>query len=747
MNKAYILYFKDISKKDIGKVGGKGANLGEMYNHNFPVPPGFVVTAQAYFHFLEKTALHNKIATTLKDLDSHNANQLQKASQAIKTAILRAKMPTEIATEIKTAYEKISGNTDIKVAVRSSATAEDLPDASFAGQQATFLDITGKNNVVEAVQQCWASLFEARAIFYRDEQKYSHFKVGIAVPVQKMVNADVSGIMFTVDPHTGDLNTLVIEAGFGLGQPLVSGEITPDQYAYDKINNKLLTAKIVNQTWQWKNNKKQPLAINKGSQQKLAHNHILELARLGTLIEKHYRKPQDIEWALEKNKLYIVQSRPITTLNDTKEDTKTFSVPQHVSVILEGLSASPGVASGKVKIISGAKELDRIKEGDVLVAEMTDPDYVPAMKRAVAIVTNAGGRTSHAAIVSRELGIACIVGTETATHDLKNGELITVDGTHGKVYQGDVIDKIQFAKKITPLDPKINTATKLYVNMADPSQAHDIAKQRVDGIGLLRAEFIIAQIGIHPQALIAQGKSAEFTKKLSAGIETFCQAFNPRPVVYRATDFKTNEYRSLKGGQKYEQEEANPMLGYRGCYRYINDNKVFNLELDALKKVRENYSNLNLMIPFVHSVEELREVKKLITRRGLKRSPSFKLWLMVEIPANVILLEDFLSEGIDGVSIGSNDLTMTILGVDRDNPKVAPVYDERNPAVLWALERTIKTANKMGVTVSICGQAPSYFPDLTKKLVGWGITSISINPDVINLTRRIIHECEVELTS
>ena len=743
--KKNILFFDEISRHDVNSVGGKGANLGELYSHGFPVPPGFVVTAHAYFTFLEKTSLTQKIAHTLKDLDSNDTKALQQASKTIKTAILRAKMPAEIAHDIKEAYVSISGNIDAKVAVRSSATAEDLPEASFAGQQASFLDVKGQRNVVETVQKCWASLFEARAIFYRDEQGFSHFQVGIAVPVQKMVASDVSGIMFTVDPVTNNRNSLIIEAGYGLGQPLVSGELVPDQYVYDKTNDVILTRKVVAQPWELKNHKNKKVGVERGKKQKLDDRHIVALAKIGKAIEKHYKFPQDLEWALEKNTLYIVQTRPITTLAESTEDRTAFEMP-HAPVLLEGLSASPGIAAGPVRILTSASKLDTVKEGDILVAEMTDPDYVPAMKRAAAIITDVGGRTSHASIVSRELGIACVVGTNDATSMLKNGDLVTVDGTHGKVFKGDVSKKVTFKKAVTPLDPSIRTATNLYVNLADPSLAHDVAREAVDGIGLLRAEFMVAQIGTHPRELIAQGKSRVFVDKLAEGISTFCQAFEPRPVTYRATDFKTNEYRSLKGGDKYEEEEPNPMLGYRGCYRYITDSHVFNLELDAIKKVREHYKNINLMIPFVHTVDELRQVKKLISARGLRRSSTFKLWMMVEIPSNVILLEDFIEEGIDGVSIGSNDLTMTILGVDRDNPNIASVYDERNEAVLWAFEQTIKKAKKHGITVSICGQAPSFFPDLTKKLVRWGITSISVNPDVINTTKRIIHQCERELT-
>ena len=739
-----ILWFKDITKKDLSVAGGKGANLGEMSHLDIPVPDGFVVTANAYYRFLEESSLKQKIKTELGNLNVKDSKKLQAASNNIQTAILKAKMSPDLEREIKLFYHNLCGQTDKPVAVRSSATAEDLPDASFAGQQETFLNRVGHKEVIKAVQKCWASLFEARAIFYRQEKKFDHFKVGIAVPVQLMIQSEVSGIMFTLNPVTNDRTVISVEAGYGLGQPIVSGEIIPDQYLVTKRDFTIAKKTIASQDWQLTKAGKIKIAKAHMKLQKMKDKHIVELAKLGSTLEKHYGRPQDIEWALEKGKVYIVQTRPVTTLT-----LKTDIVELRVSdeePLLEGLGASPGVASGGVVILKSPKELGKVKQGDVLVTEMTDPDYVPAMKKACAIITDKGGRTSHAAIVSRELGIPAVVGTSLATKMLKTGEVVTVDGSSGMVYEGDKsknIFKIHIDEKFSSM----KTATKVYVNLAEPELAQSVSQRNVDGVGLLRAEFMIAQIGKHPRTFIKEKNKKEFIQKLAEGLEIFASAFNPSPVVYRATDFKTNEYRNLKGGYEFEEEEENPLIGFRGVSRYIKDDEVFEMELDALKYVRDKlgFRNLHLMLPFVRTVEELVEVKKIVSAAGLRRSHNFKLWMMVEIPSNVILLEEFVKAGIDGVSIGSNDLSMLILGVDRDNEKVASLdKTEMNPAVLWAIERTVRKAKKLGITVSICGQAPSVYPDLVKDLVDWGITSISVSPDAIEITRKFIYEAEYE---
>lgn len=740
---AHVLWFKDINKNDIPLVGGKGANLGEMVKAGIPVPDGFVVTAKAYFDFINSTSIKKKIMTELSGLDVDDSDKLMEASERIKTAILQADMPKELAEEIKNYYLELSGENDKYVAVRSSATAEDLPEASFAGQQESFLEIKGWKSVVSHVQKCWASLFTARAIFYREENKFSHLKVGIAVPVQLMCQSDVSGIMFTVNPVTNNQDEVSVEAAYGLGQPIVSGEITPDQYVVSKKSKKITSRTVVSQDWQLTIEGKTNISTKYKKKQKLTNKQIVDLAKVGMKIEEHYGKPQDIEYGVEKGRIMIVQSRPVTTLVQ-KTQNVVVDEGKGSKVLLEGLAASPGVFSGKVQIIKEAKEISKVKEGDVLVAEMTNPDYVPAMKRAGAIVTDLGGRTSHAAIVSRELGVPAVVGTLNATKMLSNGEIITVDGASGKIYEGDITQVVQETKKSSVDLSKIKTATKIYVNLAEPELASEMASRNTDGIGLLRAEFIIANIGTHPKKFIKDKKKKEFILKLAEGLEKFADAFNPRPVVYRFTDFKSNEYAGLKGGAEFETDEPNPMIGYRGVSRYIKDLDVFEMELEAIKIVRnkKGLKNLWVMMPFVRTVEQLREVKKIVSASGLRRSGTFKFWMMVEIPSNVILLDDFIDEGIDGVSIGTNDLTMLTLGVDRDNEKVADTYSEMNPAVLKSLEKIVTTCKKRDITCSVCGQAPSVFPELVEMMVDWGMTSVSISPDVIETTREIVYEAE-----
>lgn len=744
---APILWFKEVGKNDIPLVGGKGANLGEMYRNKIPVPNGFCVTANAYYEFLKKTSLKQKILTELSGLDIQDSNKLIQASKNIKTAILAADMPTELAAEISEHYKELCGSSDKLVAVRSSATAEDLPDASFAGQQETYLEIMGSKDVIKHVQKCWASLFEARAIFYRAENKFDHMKVGIAVPVQLMVQSEVSGIMFTVNPITNNQREVSIEAAYGLGQPIVSGEITPDQFTVNKETEKIISKQIAKQTWQLTKSGKTPVAKAHQEKQKLSSNKIVELAKLGIKIEDHYGRPQDIEWGMEDGKLYIVQSRPVTTLNVqiqnkgmvAEKDSRT------ADVILEGLGASPGAAAGPVRIVADPSEIAKVKQGDILVAEMTNPDYVPAMRRAAAILTDKGGRTSHAAIVSRELGIPAVVGSVHATKILSEKEVVTVDGSTGKIYEGDIVSADKEAEKISTLAADdFKTATKIYMNLAEPELASLMSARDVDGVGLLRAEFMIAQYGTHPRKAIEDKKEQEFVDHMTEGLEKFAAHFDPRPVIYRTTDFRTNEYKNLKGGAKYEMDEFNPMIGFRGVGRYLEDADVFKLEIEAIKNVRNKlgYKNLHVMLPFVRTVDQLRQAKKLLSSLGLRRSANFKLWMMAEIPSNAAILDQFIDEGIDGVSIGSNDLTMLMLGVDRDNEKVADVYNELDPAVLWALERIVTTSRKRGVTCSICGQAPSVYPELVEKLVEWGVTSVSVSPDVIEKTRKIVYDAE-----
>lgn len=767
MSKKFVVWVNEVGKEDIPLVGGKGANLGELVKIGAPVPPAFIVTADAYFYFLAINNLKPRILNYLSLLDSSDPESLNQLSSNIRKAILSAKIPSEVSQEIIKSYSHL-GNllSPALVAVRSSATAEDLPTASFAGQQETFLNIKGEATVIEKIRRCWASLWLPRAIFYREENKFNHFKVGIAVPVQKMIQSETSGVIFTINPVTYDKKKIIIEAILGLGELIVQGQVIPDHYEVDKDTLIISKKEISTQDKMLVKRGAENILVNVGKKlkacQKISDEQIVKLAQLAKEIEKHYFFPQDIEFAVEKGKIYIVQTRPVTSIKEKfsekqKLDISNWELETGKRAFLTGIGASPGIATGPVKNIRSAKEISKVLKGDILVTEMTNPDFVPAMKKTVAIVTDKGGRTAHAAIVSRELGIPCVVGVKTATQVLKTGQVVTVNGGTGEIFRGGVI-KTGVAQLIArPAERKrelkfatpLKTATKVYVNLAEPERAKEIAQLPVDGVGLLRAEFMIAQIGIHPKQIIKEKKQAMFIKKLSDSLARFCQSFNPRPVVYRTTDFKTNEYRNLIGGRDFEPEEANPMLGYRGAFRYIADPQVFELELQAIKTVRNkmNLHNLWIMIPFVRTPQELLAVKKLMAGVGLVRSPSFKLWLMVEIPANVILLENFIEIGIDGVSIGSNDLTMLILGVDRDNAEVASDFNEQDPAVLWALEKTVKTCLKYGITSSICGQAPSDYPDLVEKLVKWGITSVSVNPDAIERTRETIYEVEKKLAT
>lgn len=755
MAKKFVVWFKDVDRDDIGIVGGKGANLGEMTKAGFPVPNGFIVTAQAYFHFLDEAHLRDDLSDLLHGLDVANSQNLERASREIQRRITRSAFPKDIATDVIHAYFKLETGF-VKhplVAVRSSATAEDLPNASFAGQQATFLNVQGEANLLEKVKEAWASLFTARAIFYRATNKFDHFKVGIAVPVQKMVQSDASGVMFTIDPVTNNKSSIVVDAVYGLGEMIVQGAVTPDHYVVDKKDEHIVEKEINTQekVMRRKGVKTEILEISKsqGSKQKLSDTEIIEIARLGKRLEKHYFFPQDVEWAIEGKKVFIVQTRPVTTIKSTSDQsTKTVRVKHEV--FLKGDAASPGMASGPVVILHSPRDLGKVHTGDILVAQMTNPDFVPAMKKAIAIVTERGGRTSHAAIVSRELGIPAVVGTTNVLKTVRDGMVITVNGSTGEIYKGAVASsnpKTQNGN--VEQTKKIKTATKVYMNLAQADRARELGKLHADGVGLLRAEFIMASVGIHPKKIIADRKQDMFIKLVSNQIETIAESFSPRPVVYRTTDFKTNEYRNLKGGAAFEPEEPNPMLGFRGAARYIASPEVFELELEAIKEVRnkKGLKNLWIMIPFVRTPEELAEVKKLVAASGLARSATFKLWMMCEIPTNVLRIEDFLEVGIDGVSIGSNDLTMLTMGTDRDNSEVAHDFSELDPSVLWSFERVIKACAKKGVTTSMCGQAPSDYPDLVEKLVSWGITSVSVNPDAVHHVRATVAHAERRMIS
>lgn len=1166
-----VVWFAEVGKGDIALVGGKGANLGEMTNAGLPVPPGFIITSEAYYAFIRANKLDRFIQSETKNLDPEDSKKLNLIADHLQKAIKEKELPKDLISEIKEAYKEMHGE---PVAVRSSATAEDLPDASFAGQQATFLNIEGEAALIKAVRECWASLFGARAIYYRTVNKFDHMKVGIAVPVQKMVQSEVSGIMFTVDPVGGDTSKITIDAGLGLGEAIVSGSVTPDHYVVNKSDFVIDSKEIAPQAWQIVRDSKgrnvhKDLTAQQKEAQKLTDEQIIEIAKIGAKVEEHYGAPQDTEWAYEDGVFYMVQSRPVTTLKGkdsesaAAEKVDNTETTEKMEEILRGAAASVGIKSGPVKIIHKPSEIDKVLQGDVLVTEMTNPDFVPAMRRAAAIVTDTGGRTcftgktkiltnrgficidevsqylahgdklmtpslnnetlkiewkrithafvgeaktikvgvsqtgrskisnlevtsnhrfltlhnrqlvqskiadilngeygvlsptylpglleedgdtdlgyllgaigtdgsvyrtrthgevqfiqknvpekhafigavrdrfekvfnyemrphikkastgtlrgrliageamayrcyskaiaykfadlensaavsvlnnteefgryfiggaldgdgtvgknrlnfysaephiyepfiigclragispqvcnnrgimnvqisektdvalrycqrlsgnfsrtkfgsrlfnasqllrdvidtinykgrikpyvknnlyidadklqkfvlplanssvarqlkkllssdlkmlranyvgegekqavynitvqdnhnyivftdnytpvvvanSHAAIVSRELGIPCVVGTGKATSVLKTGQVVTVDGAKGAIYKGKVAlthaqsaAGIQQARLVgsQAVATVPVTATKVYLNLAEPEKAEEYSQLPVDGVGLLRAEFIIAGIGEHPKAMMADGRGKEYAKKLSQGISTIAQAFHPRPVVYRFTDFKSNEYKSLKGGEKFEESENNPMIGYRGASRYIADPEEFALEVEAIKMVRDglDLKNLHVMIPFVRTVEEFRKVRELLHQNGLKQSSDFKLWIMCEVPSTVLEIEKYIDEGIDGVSIGSNDLTQLTLGIDRDSAKLASEFDERYPAVMASMIHVIKACRKAHITCSICGQAPSVYSEVTEALVKAGITSVSVAPDVAVSTRKLIASVE-----
>ena len=746
-----ILWFKEIHFDDTPLVGGKGANLGEMYNLGIPVPNGFVVTINAYFDFIKDNNLKPKIQDILKTTNVDEPDQLLEASKRIRSLIKKSPISPELAIEIMKSYKKLcdyGGLKNVPVAVRTSATAEDTADASFAGQGDTFLNVVGETNVTNRVRDCWSSLFTPRSIFYQVKKHYDHFKIGVAVPVQKLVQSEVSGIAFTVNPISNNKNQIVVETVWGLGEYIVQGRVTPDSHLIDKTTWQVVSHNTVPQDVELVRAEHETKEINvpqnKQNKQKISNDLAVKIAKIGQKLHNHYGKPQDIEFAVVKNEVFIVQTRPITTIiaNQKTIDTQT-KITQAPD--LKGEPASPGTATGIVIIINNPKEINRVVKGQILVTVMTTPDFVPAMKKVNGIITDKGGQTSHAAIVSRELGVPCVVGTKTATKFLKEGDIVTLNGTTGEVWKGDLTNGVVITKsETTKPSLHLKTATKIYVNLGEPELAQDIAKKNVDGVGLLRAEFMMANIGIHPKKVIAQGLQKDYILKLANNIKEFCKNFSPRPVIYRATDFKTNEYRYLKWGKLYEPEEPNPLLGFRGAVRYISCPDVFAMELEAIKMVRNKYNlkNLWLMIPFVRTPQELYKVKQLVSASGLVRTPSFKLFMMVEIPSNVILLDKFIDVGIDGISIGSNDLTMLTLGLDRDNSEVAKNFNEMDPAVLWSLKRAITKAKKRGIMASICGQAPSNHPQLVEKLVKWGVTSISVSPDVIDSTREVVSWAE-----
>lgn len=741
----------ELNVNDIPYVGGKGANLGELTGAGFHVPEAFVLTTIAYDYYMRESGLLSHIKEELAAIDRKSDDSLTEASQRIRAMFNEHEIPKDLRKEILSSFKSLfSGGKTGFVAVRSSATAEDLPDASFAGQQDSYLNVSTADDLIDKVRKCWSSLFTPRAIAYRERQGFAHEDVKLAVVVQKMVNSDISGIMFTIEPNTNE-DCIIIEAGYGLGEAIVGGEVTPDTYLIDKSDNKILKKRVAKQTWKYIKGPdgktiKTDVPADYIQAQKLTDTVIAELSEVGKQIEIHYERPMDVEWCIEDKKIYIVQARPITALKNTNGLAEECVSNGMAKVITNGLGASPGLASGKVRFLDENMSLEIVKDGDILVTTMTMPDMVPAMSRAAAIVTDEGGMTCHAAIVSRELGTPCVVGTGDATTLLKENMLITVDGTTGTVYEGDQTkgskDSSSHNGQTLAYAPSAPiTGTKIMVNVGIPQKAEEVAAMPVDGVGLMRSEFLFTSyVGEHPMSLVESGRSTELVEKLAGGIAVVARAFYPRPVILRTSDFKTNEYRDMKGGADYEPRESNPMIGWRGCSRYISDNyrEAYKCELQAIKKVRDSMGmkNVFMMLPFVRGTDELDEIVAMMAEVGLKRSKDFKLYLMAEVPVN-IFMADVFCDYCDGFSIGSNDLTQLIMGADRDSDILGRMgyFDERNEGVKRAIRHLIKVAHKHGKTVGICGQGPSVYPEFTEFLVREGIDSISLNPDTAIATK------------
>jgi len=754
MSNSYIRTLDSLNHKDGDIVGGKSANLGELLNAGLPVPGGFAITTTAYKELVIETESKNQIHDLLNNLDMDDFDSINSCSAQIRELIEKIPLPEALISEIQSSYRSLGD--DIEVAVRSSATAEDLPSASFAGQMDSFLYIKGIENVLKSVKKCISSVFSSRAISYRHEKNFDHFIVLASVTIQKMLDPESAGVMFTLNPVTGATNEIYIEGSWGVGETIVQGKVDPDSFIVQKPELNISSRNI---------NTKKLMTIRGATQGKFSiadrasateidvpldiqnkpsidDNTVKLLSDYAVKIEKHYNKPMDIEWVLEKNshQIFIVQARPETV----------HSKPQNNNeIILKGIGASSGVSFGPVNVILDIKNTTSFINKQVLVTQMTTPDWTPIMKRASAIITQSGGATAHAAIVSRELGIPCIVGAKDATNILKTGQEVTVDGSTGCIYDGKVeiqnkseTQSSSFESESWPI-----TATQIYMNLSSPDLIDKYKFLPFDGIGLMRLEFLIAdKISKHPLKIIEDNESDKFVNELFNGINKVASTIFPRPLVVRFSDFKSNEYRKLEGGEKYEPHEENPMIGWRGISRYISPDyqPAFRLECKAIKKLRDaGMSNVWVMLPFARTIPEVKETLKIMQEEGLERSDDFKVWLMAETPSLVIQADDF-AKLCDGFSIGSNDLTQLMLGVDRDSELLHRLgyFNERDPAVLKAIKSLIRAAHDNDITISICGQAPSLYPDFAALLVKEGIDSISANPDSVIRTRRSVAGAE-----
>ncbi|MBL9094965.1 MAG: phosphoenolpyruvate synthase [Planctomycetaceae bacterium] len=800
----YIKRFHDIGIDDVPSVGGKNASLGEMVRELVPqgvrVPDGFAVAADGYRRFLSAAGLDQQIREVLADLDTHDIDNLQRRGSRVRHLILGAEFPADLEQEIVAAYSELEREADrrdaaarLDVAVRSSATAEDLPDASFAGQQETYLNVQGPAVLLETCRRCFASLFTDRAISYRADKGFDHFKIALSIGVQRMVRSDLacSGVMFSIDTESGFPDAVLINAAYGLGENVVQGAVNPDEHYVFKptlvkgkrpIIRRVLGSKefkLVYDVGGSKMVRNVPVADADRKRFSLTDDEVLQLARWAVQIEAHYGSkrgrttPMDMEWAKDgkSGELFIVQARPETVHSQKRADVlETYHLRKRGTVVVTGRSVGDKIASGRVRKIASVQQLNLFQQGEILVADKTDPDWEPIMKRAAAIVTNRGGRTCHAAIISRELGVPAIVGTEHCTERLADGADVTVscaEGDTGTVYEG----RLPYDVERVDLTAMSRPRTKIMVNVGNPDEAFGLSFLPNDGVGLARMEFIISNhIRVHPLALIDferltdaaakaeiaritagySDKTQYFVDRLAEGVAMLGAAFYPRDVIVRLSDFKTNEYANLIGGKPYEPTEENPMIGFRGASRYYDPRyrDGFALECRAMRKVREEMglTNVKLMVPFCRTVEEGRRVQEEMAKHGLVRGrEGLELYVMCEIPSNVISAAAF-AEIFDGFSIGSNDLTQLILGVDRDSSIVAHIFDERNPAVMEAIASVIRTAKKAGRKIGICGQAPSDYPEFAEFLVRAGIDSISLNPDAVLKTTRRILDVERELS-
>jgi pyruvate,water dikinase len=745
----YVSNIATLRLVDAEEAGGKGANMGELVAASLPVPPGFVLMRRSYLASMETGGVDTELAAlhreALTQVDS--AARLAELCQRMRTLVAKAGVSQDVRDQLLESYRALGPN--CTVAVRSSATGEDGRDASFAGMNQTVTNVTGEIALLEAVTTCWASLFSPRVVTYRASRGFVA-DPAMAVVVQQMIASEQSGVAFTTDPSTGEREHIVIEAALGLGEVVVSGKVQPDTYVVDKMTMDVVDVRIGYQAFK----------IERGP---AGHDVIVELdpaqaqarvlddislrriADLAIAVEAHNGCPQDVEWAIASGKVWLVQARPITTL-----DKHASGESEATGVLVRGLPAAPGSASGRVRVLRTPEEGNRLMDNEILVAPMTNPDWLPAIRRAAAVVTETGGMTCHAAIVARELGVPCVVGARNATTVLRERQSVTVDGSSGTVSAGSLGSQLQVSATKPPTvttSGSETTGTKIYVNLAIPDSAEAVAAQDVDGVGLLRAEFLLTQAlsGRHPRDLIAHGEQSALIDTIATSIGRIASAFGNRPVIYRATDFRSNEFRGLQGGEAYEPVEHNPMIGYRGCYRYVKEQDLFGLELQALARVREQNPNVHLMIPFVRTRWELETCLSLVDMSPLGSQRGLHRWVMAEVPSVTYWLPEYIGLGIDGVSIGSNDLTQLILGVDRDSEICAELFDESDGAVLDAIGRIVATARKHGITSSLCGQAPSTNPAFTEHLVRMGITSVSVNPDAVPATRRAVAAAERRL--